>query len=129
LRPFASQAFELFSRLSPTGDQEVFAAPGMKVMFIDDLLRASRRQFRAPVSDLRLFGRSWGFSPRDIRGPIVLWHGDEDYIVPVAHGEHLAGLMPGAEIRIQAGAAHLANLSLGGEVLEGILRHWPAEEG
>ena len=128
LRPLASPAFDLFARLSPPGDKDVFAAPGMKVMFIDDLLRASRRQFRAPVSDLRLFGRPWGFSPRDVTVPILLWHGDEDYIVPVAHGQHLADLVPGAELRVNPGAAHLANLTLGDEVLEAILRHWPADD-
>lgn len=128
LRPLASQAFDLFARFSPTGDKEVFAAPGMKVMFLDDLLRASRRQFRAPVSDLRLFGRPWGFSPREVPVPILLWHGDEDYIVPVAHGEHLADLVPGAELRVKPGAAHLANLTLGDEVLEAIIRHWPADD-
>ena len=128
VRPFASTAFDLFARFSPAGDQDVFAAPGMKVMFLDDLLRASRRQFRAPVSDLRLFGRPWGFSPRDVHVPILLWHGDEDYIVPVGHGQHLADLLPGAELRINPGAAHLANLSLGDEVLDAIVQHWPSEK-
>jgi pimeloyl-ACP methyl ester carboxylesterase len=128
LRPFASNLFDLFVRYSPQGDRDVFAAPGMKEMFIDDLLRASRRQFRAPVSDLRLFGRPWGFSPRDVHVPILLWHGAEDYIVPATHGEHLADLMPAAEIEIKPGAAHLANLALGAEVLESILQHWPADE-
>ena len=127
LRPLASPAFDLFARFSPAGDKEVFAAPGMKVMFLDDLLRASRRQLRAPVSDLRLFGRPWGFSPRDVAVPVLLWHGDEDYIVPVAHSEHVADLLPGAELRINPGAAHLANLTLGDEVLEAILRHWPVD--
>ncbi len=128
LRPLASQAFDLFARYSPEGDREVFAAPGMKTMFIDDLLRASRRQFRAPVSDLRLFGRPWGFSPRDVHVPILLWHGADDYIVPVAHGEHLADLMPGATIEVKPGAAHLANLTLGAEVVASILRCWPEDE-
>ena len=60
--------------------------------------------------------------------PILLWHGDEDYIVPVAHGEHLADHVPGAELRIKPGAAHLANLSLGDEVLEAIVRRWPTDD-
>ncbi|MGZ4786353.1 MAG: alpha/beta fold hydrolase [Acidimicrobiales bacterium] len=128
LGPFASQAFDLFVHFSPAGDKEVFAAPGMKEMFTDDLLRASRRRFQAPTADLRLFGRPWGFSPRDIEVPILLWHGDEDYIVPVAHGEHLAALVPGSEIHVKAGAAHLANLSLGAEVLEALMAHWPADD-
>jgi pimeloyl-ACP methyl ester carboxylesterase len=125
LGPVAPTIFDLYARYSPEGDREVFAAPGMKEMFIDDLLRASRRQLRAPLSDLRLFGRDWGFSPRDVHVPILLWHGTEDYIVPVAHGEHLAGLMPGATLEVNPGAAHLANLTLGAEVLGSIMGRWP----
>ena len=128
LRPLASTAFDLFAHFSPAGDQEVFAAPGMKEMFTDDLLRGARRQLGAPIADLRLFGRPWGFSPRDIRVPILVWHGAEDYIVPVGHGEHLAGLVPGAELQVRAGAAHLANLALGAEVLGAIVARWPDDD-
>jgi pimeloyl-ACP methyl ester carboxylesterase len=125
LRPVASPVFDLFARFSPAGDRDVFSSPGMKEMFTDDLLRASRRQFRAPILDMVLFGRDWGFSPREIVVPIYFWHGDEDYIVPVAHGEHLAALIPGSQLHVKVGAAHLANLTLGIEVLDTILAHWP----
>jgi pimeloyl-ACP methyl ester carboxylesterase len=128
LHPFASPIFDLYARLSPSGDQQVFSSPGMKEMFIDDLLRATRRQCGAVVLDLVLFGQDWGFTPRDIVVPVYFWHGDEDYIVPVAHGEHLAGLVPGAEIHVEVGAAHLANLTLGLEVLDTLLAHWPADD-
>ncbi len=123
--PVASSVVNLYARLSPAGDREVFASPGMKEMFTDDLVRASRRQLRAPILDLVLFGRDWGFSVRDVAVPMYFWHGDKDYIVPVAHGRHLAGLVPGAKLQVQAGGAHLANLALGGEVLDAILAHWP----
>jgi len=127
VRPLASQAFELYKQLSPEGDREVFASPGMKEMFIDDLLRASRRQLAAPIHDLVLFGRDWGFSPRDITVPIALWQGAEDYVVPLEHGRHLAELLPDAELQVMPRGAHLANLGLGGELLDSILCHWPSE--
>jgi pimeloyl-ACP methyl ester carboxylesterase len=127
LHPFASPIFDLYARLSPAGDQDVFASPGVKEMFIDDLLRATRCQCGAVVLDLVLFGRDWGFTPRDIVVPVYFWHGDEDYIVPVAHGQHLAGLVPGAELHVEVGAAHLANLTLGLEVLDALLAHWPED--
>ena len=77
---------------------------------------------------MRLFGRHWGFSPRDVTVPVYLWHGEWDYIVPIAHGEHLAELLPDSEFRMRPGAAHLANLTLGDEVLDAILAHWPGDE-
>ncbi|HEY5155496.1 MAG TPA: alpha/beta hydrolase, partial [Acidimicrobiales bacterium] len=129
LRPVASPVFDLFVRFSPAGDRAVFTAPGMKEMFTDDLIHASRRQFLAPIHDLVLFGRDWGFSPSDVVVPMYFWHGDEDYIVPLAHGEHLASLVPDSELQVKIGAAHLANLALGVEVLDTILAHWPDDDG
>ena len=121
--------FDLFVRFSPAGDRAVFTAPGMKEMFTDDLIHASRRQFLAPIHDLVLFGRDWEFSPSDVVVPMYFWHGDEDYIVPLAHGEHLASLVPDSELQVKIGAAHLANLALGVEVLDTILAHWPDDDG
>ncbi len=82
LRPLASPAFNLFMRLSPPGDRAVFARPEMKAMFIDDMLHGSRWGLRAPVYDLVLFSRPWGFRLRDIRVPIRFWRGDADHLVP-----------------------------------------------
>ena len=46
------------------------------------------------VSDLRLYGAAWGFRLKQIRVPIDLWHGEKDYIVPVAMGRRLAAAIP-----------------------------------
>jgi pimeloyl-ACP methyl ester carboxylesterase len=112
-------------RLSPEGDRRVFAEPAMKAMFVDDLLRGSRRQLRAPVYDLVLFTRDWGFSCRNVRVPIHFWHGDADNFVPLSHGEHVASLVPGSELRICPGSSHLGSLDAAAEVLDALLAHWP----
>jgi 3-oxoadipate enol-lactonase len=43
----------------------------------------------------------------DIRAPTLVVHGDEDVLIPVANGERLAELIPGAELSRWPGAAHL----------------------
>jgi pimeloyl-ACP methyl ester carboxylesterase len=67
--PFASPAFDLFMSFSREGDREVFASPGMKHMFLDDMLRASRSGIRSMLFDYLLFSREWGFSLTDIERP------------------------------------------------------------
>ncbi len=94
LRPFASPAFELYARISPEGDRRIFARPEIKAMFIDDIVSGSRRGMSAPVLDLVLFTRPWGFSLADIKVPIRWWHGDADNIVPLAHGVHVPAAHP-----------------------------------
>jgi len=128
LRPVASPGFDVYMHLSPEGDQRVFARPEMKAMFIDDLVGGARRHFAAFVYDLVLFGRPWGFSVRDIRVPVRFWHGDADHIVPLAHGQHLASLVPGATLRVREGESHLGSLDAAEEILTELLVLWPGAD-
>jgi pimeloyl-ACP methyl ester carboxylesterase len=127
LRPLASQVFDLFATTMPEGDQEVFGRPEMKEMFIDDMLRASRRQLRAPLYDAVLFTKPWGFSLRDIRVPIRLWHGDADTFVPLDHARHLAALIPDAELTIRPREGHMGNLDAAEEIIDTLLALWPGQ--
>jgi pimeloyl-ACP methyl ester carboxylesterase len=121
--PFASPAYDLFMRLSRAGDREVFALPGMKHMFLDDMLRASRSGIRSLLFDFLLFSREWGFSLTDVDRPTHFWHGDADPFVPLSHGEHQAALVPNATLTVQPGASHIGGLAIAEEVLETMLRH------
>jgi len=125
VRPLAwTIAPTLIRLLLSKGDVEVVLRPGMYEMFVGDLLRASDRRFQGPVYDAILFGRHWGFSPREIRVPVRLWHGDADPLVPLAHAEHLVALLPDSDLSIRAGESHLGSLGAAEEVLETILALW-----
>jgi pimeloyl-ACP methyl ester carboxylesterase len=124
IRPFASLAFDLYARISPEADRRVFARPEMKAMFIDDLVNGSKPGMRAPVFDLILFWRPWGFSLRDLRVPIRFWHGDADSIVPLAHGERMASLVRGATITVRPGESHLGGFGAAEEALDALFQMW-----
>jgi len=127
LRPFTSQAFELYARVSPEGDRAVFASPDIKEMFTGDLNRAAKTGLSAPAYDLVLFGRHWGFSLRDIRVPIRFWHGDADNFVPLEHAEHQSALIPDSELRVRPGESHIGALAASDEILDVILDFWSAD--
>jgi pimeloyl-ACP methyl ester carboxylesterase len=124
LMPFRSQLFDLYMLISPAGDKRVFARPEMKQMFLDDLGRASRTRLDAPILDLLLFARHWGFSLRDLRVPIRFWHGDADNIVPLAHATHMATLVADSELRVRHGESHLGALEAANEVYTALLECW-----
>jgi len=128
MRPIASPGFDLYARFSPEGDREVFGRPEIKAMFLDDLLGGSRRGIRAPIYDIMLFTRPWGFSVRDVKVPVRWWHGDSDNIVPLAHGQHVVPLIPDAELYVRPGESHLGGLGAAEEVLDTLLALWDAEE-
>ncbi|MDR2985550.1 MAG: alpha/beta hydrolase [Nocardiopsaceae bacterium] len=55
--------------------------------------------------------RDWGFSLDQIAIPVAVWHGDQDAMVPTAHGEWLASHIPGARAHMLAGEGHLTLVS------------------
>lgn len=125
-RPVAVPAFKLYARFSPEGDRAVFARPEMRAMFLDDLLTGGRPGLRAPVYDVLLFGRAWGFSLAEVRIPIHWWHGDADHIVPLAHGQHVVDRLPDAQLYVRSGESHLGTLGVAEEILATLLDTWDA---
>ena len=130
LMPVGHPALDLYARFSPPGDREVFARPEIKEMFINDLSDTGGR-LRAPVDDVILFTRDWGFQLADVAVPVKWWHGDADHIVPLVHGKHCVERLQDAELFIRPGESHLGGFGAAEEVLETILAAWdrkPAKE-
>ena len=128
-RPAAQPLLATYARLSPEGDRRLFARPEMRAMFIDDLLTGGRPGLRAPVYDVVLFGRDWGFRLGDVKIPVHWWHGDADHIVPFAHGQHCVGLLPNAHLHVLAGESHLGSLGVAEDILGSLMRTWDERIG
>ena len=127
IRPVAMPAIGVYGRLSPPGDRALLARPEFKAMFIDDLLNGSRKQLSAPLADVILFSKHWGFELADVKVPVVWWHVDADHIVPFEHGAHAVARLPEAELRTLPGESHLGGLGVGEEVLATLLDRAAAE--
>jgi pimeloyl-ACP methyl ester carboxylesterase len=125
VRPLAGPALDLYAAVQPPGDRNLLARPEFKAMFLDDLLNGSRFQTSAPLTDLVLFTRDWGFTAADVTVPVRWWHGDDDHIVPLAHGQHLVARLPDATLKVIAGESHLGGLGIAQEVLGSLMELGP----
>ena len=125
VRPLAGPALDLYAAVQPPGDRNLLARPEFKAMFLDDLLNGSRFQTSAPLTDLVLFTREWGFTAAEVTVPVRWWHGDDDHIVPLAHGQHLVERLPDASLKVIAGESHLGGLGIAQEVLGTLMELGP----
>ncbi len=125
VRPLAGPALDLYAAVQPPGDRNLLARPEFKAMFLDDLLNGSRFQTSAPLTDLVLFTRDWGFTAADVSVPVRWWHGDDDHIVPLAHGQHLVERLPDATLKVIDGESHLGGLGIAQEVLGTLMELGP----
>jgi len=125
VKPFAGTGLDLYAAFQPPGDKNLLSRPEFKAMFLDDLLNGSRFQTSAPINDLILFTRDWGFGMADVTVPVRWWHGDDDHIVPFRHGRHVVSLLPDATLTTIDGESHLGGLGIAEDVITTLMELGP----
>lgn len=74
------------------------------------------------IDDDIAFTLPWGFDVAGIKVPVSVWQGDQDMMVPLAHGRWLAANVGGANAHLLEGEGHI---SLGenrlGDILEDLI--------
>jgi pimeloyl-ACP methyl ester carboxylesterase len=125
VRPIAGPILDGYAYVQPRGDKELLARPEFRAMFLDDLLNGARFQVSAPLADVILFTRHWGFEAADVQVPVHWWHGDSDHIIPHAHGVHMAARLPHAKFTTIHGESHLGGLGAATQVLSQLMELGP----
>ena len=69
--------------------------------------RALERGVDGWLDDDLAFAEPWGFDVGAIQTPVLLWHGEHDQFVPIAHGRWLAARIPNVDARLSPDDGHL----------------------
>lgn len=107
--------------LSPL-DRAVLARPAMRAMLARDMLESLRQGPAALVRDLRLETRPWQLNLRQIRSPVLLWHGLDDRLIPPVATRAIATGIRHAEVRYFEGEGHFILYEHWASLLEWLAR-------
>jgi len=94
--------------------------------FAADLAAGLRGAVRNGIAGWRdddlAFAADWGFPVEAAAGRVAIWQGDQDNMVPFAHGQWLAAHLPGARAHLEPGAGHLTmTVTAIGRILDDLL--------
>lgn len=105
-RRHPDRVFERVIRMNLPADRAIMSRPEVRAALTAGLKDAFVRGGGSVATEIALFGRPWGFSLRDVRVPVRLFHGAIDRLVPARMGRHLAALLPRCQAEIVPDAGH-----------------------
>jgi pimeloyl-ACP methyl ester carboxylesterase len=113
LAPLAGQVqarpesmIDLLAEGMPAADLARLNEPVMRQMLIDTMAEGLRTGIQGWVDDDLAFVKAWGFDPATIIAPTLIWHGDADVLVPIAHAHWLHEAVDGSALVTTAGTGH-----------------------
>jgi pimeloyl-ACP methyl ester carboxylesterase len=89
-------------------DREALRDPIYRATFVDSVRESVQRSLDGWAADSLAFTRPWGFDPRWIKVPTLLWHGAWDVFSPLNHARWLAQRIEGATLSVSDDASHLS---------------------
>jgi pimeloyl-ACP methyl ester carboxylesterase len=115
------QVKEMLGDLVGDADKAVVSG-GYAEYLADDFAAALRDGIWGWFDDDLAFFADWGFDLGAITVPVTVWQGDDDRMVPFAHGQWLADHVAGASPRLLRGDGHLSiEVAHYGEVLDDLV--------
>lgn len=102
-------------------DRTLLTEPACRQALAESFLAAMRGGARPMVEDYLVCCRPWGFEPAEVAGPVQIWHGMQDKLVPVATALRLASELPNAEVSIDLDQGHFFYKRRIREILGGVV--------
>jgi pimeloyl-ACP methyl ester carboxylesterase len=90
-------------------DQAILLRPGVRERQVKGVSAACGRKggTDALLDELAILASPWPFELRDVRVPVLLWHGTDDRSTPIHIARTIATALPRCEQRVYEGAGHL----------------------
>jgi pimeloyl-ACP methyl ester carboxylesterase len=113
-----ASAYKSFVKQLADADRPVLDRLGEPAQAVALFTEAFQDGARGVVDDYRAIGGPWGVDLAAIAGPVRVYHGTADTMVPLAHGEALAQRITGADLVCWPGEGHLGTITHVEEILD-----------
>lgn len=91
------------------GADKILLADSQVRKILDLTIREAFRQgMIGAVTDMQLYTQPWGFQLKDITMPVELWHGDNDKVVPLSHGQYVYDHLTDSQLTVVPGEGHFS---------------------
>ena len=102
-------------------DQLAATKPTWKVA-LDSCAFTMQQGWDWVADDYSSYLKPWGFDPRDVKVPTIIWQGGLDVNVPIQHGRWLAAKMPNAKLELRENESHLGTfVNYEEEIMQGAI--------
>ncbi|MEE8412122.1 MAG: alpha/beta hydrolase [Acidobacteriota bacterium] len=108
LRRFFGVAIDHLARHAGPADAAVLADPAIRDILGAEFREAFRHGGAGAAADGLIYGADWGLDLAAIKGPVHLWHGEDDRIVPLAMAHWVAERIPGVSVSYHPGEGHFS---------------------
>ena len=87
-------------------DRKALADPKTQQVLGRALVEAFRQKGQGPKQDASAFLTSWSLNLGPYQGPLDIWHGDEDEVLPMSMAKQMAKSLPGSRLHLCPGEGH-----------------------
>jgi pimeloyl-ACP methyl ester carboxylesterase len=91
---------------APASDRRLLADPEARETAVRSFFAAAHRGVRPMVEDFAACCSEWGFELAEAGGPVHLWHGQHDRLIPLAAAERMARALPDCRLHVSTADGH-----------------------
>jgi pimeloyl-ACP methyl ester carboxylesterase len=102
-------------------DKVMLAQPNVKRAFEQMVIEAFRQGTRGAAHDWKIEARPWGFSLKEIKLPVDVWHAEDDKLVSIQQARIVAETIPNARSRFFPNEGHLLIVNHFEEMLSAVV--------
>jgi pimeloyl-ACP methyl ester carboxylesterase len=108
IRAWPTAMFRLLSASGRERDRQLLREPSMRTVWAAALRASAAQGPAAALAEMGRYARPWGLAWSTVAAPVELWHGSADPVVPIRHSEHLAAVLPQAQLNVCPAEGHFS---------------------